>query len=59
VVASHDTVEQMIKVLLKHVDRRTAIKMARDMHNHVRGNQSVTDTFKRIVEHLSHQEGDE
>ena len=51
-VASHETVEQMVKVLLKYVDKETAIKLARDLHNHVRGNKSVVDTFKRIAEKL-------
>ena len=51
-VASYDTVDAIIKVFLKYVDRRTAIKMARDLHNHVPGNKSVTDTFRRIVERL-------
>ena len=52
-VASHATDEQIIKILLKHLnDRKKAISLARDLHNHVRGNQSVTNTFKRVVEHL-------
>jgi hypothetical protein len=55
-VASHSTVEQMIKIMLKYVDRKTAIRMARDFHNHVSGNRSVVDTFKRIVERLSHNQ---
>ena len=42
-MASHETVEQMVKVLLKYVDKETAIKLARDLHNHVRGNKSVVD----------------
>jgi hypothetical protein len=55
-VASKSTTEQIVKILLKYVDRKTAIKLARDLHNHVRGNQSVVDTFGRIVEYLHGEE---
>lgn len=56
-VASRTTTEQIVKILLKYVDRKTAIKLARDLlHNHVRGNQSVVDTFGRIVEYLHGEE---
>lgn len=51
-VASRTTVDQVIRIILKYVDKKTAIKMARDLHNHVKGNQSVVDTFGRIVERL-------
>jgi hypothetical protein len=51
-VASKKTVEQIIKIMGKYMDRKTALKMARDIHNHVTGSQSVTDTFRRIVERL-------
>jgi hypothetical protein len=51
-VASKSTTDQIIRIILKYVDRKTAIKMARDLHNHVKGNQSVVDTFGRIVERL-------
>jgi hypothetical protein len=55
-VASRTTTEQIIRILLKYVDKKTAIKLARDLHNHVRGNQSVVDTFGRIVERLHDEE---
>jgi hypothetical protein len=54
--ASKATTEQIIKVLLTYLDRKTAIKLARDLHNHVKGNQSVVDTFSRIVQHLHDEE---
>jgi hypothetical protein len=38
--------------MLKHMDRKTALKMAREVFCHVQGNQSVTQTFRRIVEEL-------
>jgi hypothetical protein len=56
-VASYDTVDAIIKVFLKYVDKKTAIRMARDLYNHVHGNKSVTDTFLRIVERLLEEEG--
>jgi hypothetical protein len=55
-VASKTTVEQITRILLKYVDKKTAIKLARDLHNHVKGNQSVVDTFGRIVERLHEEE---
>jgi hypothetical protein len=55
-VASHDTVGQIVRIMLKHMDRKAALKMAREIHNHVRGNASVTQTFKRIVEELIERE---
>jgi cytochrome c-type biogenesis protein CcmH/NrfF len=55
-VASHQTVDKIIKVLLKYVDRETAHKLARDLYCHVKGNQSVIDTFRRIAERLLEEE---
>jgi hypothetical protein len=51
-VASLSTVEHIVKIMLKYIDKKSALRMARDIHNHVKGNQSVTQTFKRIVEEL-------
>jgi hypothetical protein len=59
VVASKATVDQVIKIMLKYIDRKTAIRMARDLHNQVKGNQSVVETFSRIAERLAlHDEED-
>jgi transcription elongation factor GreA-like protein len=57
-VASHQTVEQIVNILLKYMDQKTALKMARDIYNHVDGNQSVTQTFHRIVEQLIDRDGE-
>jgi 16S rRNA C1402 N4-methylase RsmH len=51
-VASQATVEQIVKIMLKYMDHKTAVKMARDVYAHVKGNQSVTQTFHRIVQEL-------
>lgn len=51
-VASKKTVEHVVRIMLKYIDRKTALRMARDVHNHVAGNSSITETFKRIVERL-------
>lgn len=48
-VAAHKTIDQMISVFLKYVDKETALKIARDLYQHVEGNKSVHDTFHRIV----------
>jgi hypothetical protein len=42
--------------VLKHVDRKTALRMAREIVDRVHGNQSVTQTFHRIVEELIDRE---
>jgi hypothetical protein len=57
--ASKSTVEHIVKIMLKYVDHKTALKMARDIVNHVRGNQSVTVTFHRIVEELIEHDHDQ
>jgi hypothetical protein len=44
--------------MLKHVDRKTALRIARDLHNKVTGNKSVVDTFCRIAERLAHMDDD-
>jgi hypothetical protein len=49
-------VEQIVRIMLRYMDRRTALKMARDITNRVRGNASVTQTFHRIVEELVEHE---
>lgn len=55
-VASHQTVEHIVKIMLKYMDRKTAVKMAREIYTHVKGNQSVTQTFHRIVQELVEDE---
>jgi hypothetical protein len=51
-VASLKAVDQVIKIMLKYVDKKTALRMARDLYNHVDGSKSVTDTFHRIATRL-------
>lgn len=57
-VASHTTVEQIVKIMLKYMNKKDALRMAREIHNHVKGNQSVTHTFHRIVQELVEMDGD-
>jgi hypothetical protein len=52
-VASHPTVEGIVNVLLKYIDKRTALRIARDLYKNVPGNKSVTDTFKRLTDTLA------
>jgi transcription elongation factor GreA-like protein len=51
-IANLKTVEHIVKIMLKYMDKKSALRMAREIHNHVKGNQSVTQIFKRIVEEL-------
>jgi hypothetical protein len=55
-VASHTTVEQIAKIVLKYVDKKTARRMVRDLYCHVKGNQSTVDTFRRLSEILENEE---
>lgn len=55
-VASHDTIEQIVKIVLKYVDKKTACRMARELYCKVQGNKSTTDTFRRLVESLEEME---
>jgi hypothetical protein len=50
------TVDQIIKILLKHMDLKKAKRIGRDLYGHVSGSKSVTDTFRRIVEKLEEEE---
>jgi 16S rRNA C1402 N4-methylase RsmH len=55
-VASHTTIEQIVKIVLKYMDKKTARRMARDLYCHVKGNQSTIDTFRRLSEILEDME---
>jgi hypothetical protein len=55
-VANQRTVDQIIKVMLKHMDPKKAKCLGRDLYCHVSGSKSVTDTFRRIVEKLEEEE---
>jgi hypothetical protein len=55
-VASHQSIDQIIKIVLKHIDKKTAKKIVRDLYCHVDGNQSTTDTFRRLSEVLEEME---
>lgn len=57
--ASKTTVDQIIRIILKYVDQKTAIRMARDLHNHVKGNASVVSTFGRIVVRLHEMDNED
>jgi hypothetical protein len=55
-VANQKTVDQIVKILLKHIDLKKAKRIGRDLYGHVSGSKSVTDTFRRIVEKLEEEE---
>lgn len=51
-VASHESVEQMVEILLKYIDKNKARKMVREMYHKVKGNQSLMETLVRMNERL-------
>jgi hypothetical protein len=55
-VASQRTVDQIVRILLKHIDLKKAKCLGRDLYGHVSGTKSMTDTFRRIVEKLEEEE---
>jgi hypothetical protein len=46
-VVAHDTVEQILQVVLRHVSKRTARRIVADLLE-VPGNQSFRDTIRRL-----------
>ena len=50
---SRHTIEQIIKVMLKHVDRKIALRIVRDLYGRVHGSKGITDTFRRVADRLS------
>jgi hypothetical protein len=59
-VASHEAVEQIVEILVKHIGVCASRKMVRDLYHNVKGNQSLMQTLVRVAEHLEeiHHEGD-
>jgi hypothetical protein len=47
-VASQNTIEEIIRVILKHVDRDTAHAIIHDLQK-IDGNKSFRDTIKKIA----------
>lgn len=58
-VASKESVEQMVQILLKYMDKKKAHKMVREMYHKVKGNQSVMETLLRLNEKLHEMDEDE
>jgi hypothetical protein len=58
-VASHDTVEQMLRIILKYVDKKTAHHMVRDLYQNVNGNKSIMETLLRLRVELTQMLHDE
>jgi hypothetical protein len=51
-VASHESVEQIVKILLKYLDRKLAHRMVRELYHKVNGNKSLMETLLRVTEKL-------
>jgi hypothetical protein len=47
--ANQKTVDQIVRILLKHIDLKKAKCLGRDLYGHVSGSKSMTETFHRIV----------
>ena len=50
-VASNDTVQQILNVILRHVDRPTVKRIVEDLMS-VSGNKSFRDTIERMYNSL-------
>ena len=50
-VASHEAVEQIVDIMLKHISVCVARKMIRDLYHNVSGNQSLMQTLVRVACH--------
>jgi hypothetical protein len=48
-VVSHETIDQIIRVIAKHVDRATLKKIVDELKE-VPGNRSFRDTVERLAE---------
>jgi hypothetical protein len=57
-VASHEAVEQIVTILLKHAGKKKARLLVRDLYHNVKGNQSLMQTLCRVAEHLEHSENE-
>lgn len=55
-VASLKAAETMARILRKYLDRKTALRLMRDLHAHVPGNKSVMETFARVTERIMEEE---
>jgi hypothetical protein len=56
-VTSHKTVDQMIKIILRHVPKKVAQRMVRDLYHEVQGSKSVMATFALLAQELHTDEG--
>lgn len=55
-VENKATVDAIVKILLKRLDKEAAHRMARDLYSHVHGTKSLTDMFLRIAKKLEEDE---
>jgi hypothetical protein len=55
-VASHESVEQIVKILLKYVEKDLAHQIVRELYCNVKGNKSLMDTLLRVKEVLHEEE---
>jgi hypothetical protein len=57
-VASHEAVEQIVEIIIRHVGICAARKMIRDLYHNVKGSQSLMQTLVRVVEHMEEYHGE-
>ena len=55
-VASTQSIEQMASIILKHIDKKQARAMVRELYHRVKGNQSVMQTLLHLAQRLEEEE---
>lgn len=58
-VASHESVEQIVEIMLKHIDKKLAHQMVRELYHKVKGNKSLLDTLLRVSMRLHELDNEE
>ena len=55
-MATQEAINQITRILLKYLDKKTSLKLMRELYGKVQGNQAVTNVFKRVVDKLLEDE---
>jgi hypothetical protein len=55
-VASTSSIEQMVRIILKHVDKKKARALVRELYHNVKGNKSVMETLMLLAQRLEEEE---
>ena len=55
-VASTKSIEQMVRIILRHLDKKTARILVRELYHDVEGNKSLMETLMRVAQRLEEEE---